>query len=83
MLFCCHIPATYVINIWFLFFRAENVLCCKLPYLYLAAILDAMVDVRLSDYQMTIILVLMDSLTPKTMLIDTQIQSIRRKISDL
>ena len=34
----------------------------------LAIILDTMMDFRLYDYQVTIYLVLIDSLTPKTML---------------
>ena len=47
------------------YFPGWNALCCKQTYL--AAILDVMITFRLSDYQMTIYPVLMDSLTPKTM----------------
>ena len=40
----------------------------------LAAILDAMMDVRFSDYQMAIELVLIDSLTPKTIVQTPKLQ---------
>ena len=53
---------TYYVAI---FFGDWNAFWCKITCL--AAILNAMIDYRLSDYQVTISLVLMDSLIPKTM----------------
>ena len=36
------------------YFRGRNALCCKLTHLAHLAMLDAIIDFRLSDYQMTI-----------------------------
>ena len=60
-----HILPITVVTLCCHFLGDWNAFWCKITCL--AAILDAMMDFRLSDYQVKIYLVFMDSLTPKTM----------------